>query len=52
MKALNKVSHFSKERNLDNIVRALNFLLVFKDILEIYSSNFNLTQSSLTLLLS
>ena len=26
MKALNKVRRFSKERNLDNLVRALNFL--------------------------
>ena len=56
MKALNKIRRFSKERNLDNIVRELNFLLAVKHILEIYSSNFNplsiSTTSSLELLLS
>ena len=55
MKALNKVRRFSMEKNLDNIVRALNFLLAFRNILEIYSSNFSLlsilTPSSLTLFL-
>ena len=56
MTALNKVRRFSKERNLDNLARALNFLLAFRHILEICSSNVNslsfLTPSSLTLLLS
>ena len=53
MKALNKVRRFSMERNLDKLVRALNFLLAFTRILEICSSNLNslsiLAPSSLTL---
>ena len=41
LKALNTVSRFSKEKNLDNLVKALNFLFAFKNILEKCSSNFN-----------
>ena len=40
MKALNKVLRFTKERNLDNLVRALNFRFAFKHMLEICSSKF------------
>ena len=31
--ALNKVCRFSKERNLDNIVRAINLVLAFKHMI-------------------
>ena len=55
MEALNRVRLFPKERNLDNLVWAVNFLFAFKHILEICSSNFNflstLTLNSFTLLL-
>ena len=43
---------FSKERNLDNLVRALHFLFVYKHVSELCSSNFTslsiLTSKSFT----
>ena len=56
MNALDRVPCFSKKTNLDNLVRALNFLYAFKHLVKICSSDFNslsiLTPRSFTLLLS